>query len=79
MDSPHIPKSRPLCKLRDGQCFYFVADKDEGLVKIDAVRWRYIGERASWDGPKFMIMKADDSQSAEKLAWSGLCLVCPCD
>ena len=79
-DSPIVSvESRPLSKLREGQCFYFVADVEEGRVKAGAIRWRFIGERASFDGPKFMIRKEEEDSPTANIAWSAFCLVCPCE
>ena len=79
-DSPLVStESRPLSKLREGECFYFVVDVENGRVKADAIRWRYIGERASFDGPKCMIRKEGEDSPSSNIAWSAFCLVCPCE
>jgi len=67
----------PLLELRDGECFYFVTDLDDGRPKADAVRWKYVGQRASWDGPQHFIKRDSPPASGSQFPWSGGSIVCP--
>lgn len=69
----------PLLELRDGEKFYFVADIDNGKPKAEAIRWKYVGRRASWDGPQHFIARDTPPSSGSHFPWSGGSMVCRCE